>query len=185
MIKIDSLYTFLTRLSKREKTILYVTVFFVSVTLLDKLIISPIFYKINSLDAEIREKELSVKKDIRMLSQKDRIMAESAKYASFLSEHAKSEEEETTFILKEIENLANQSSVYLIDMKPGGIKSTGQSKEYIVNLSCEAQLEQITEFMYKIENSKELLTIEKYEIEPKSKESSIARCSMSISKISM
>jgi len=184
MIKIRSFYTFLSRLSKREKTVLYATVFFVSLTLLDRIIISPVFHRINSLDTEIREKELSVKKNMRILSQKDKIMAESAKYASFLNQ-AKSEEEEMTSILKELENLASKSSVYLIDMKPGGIKKAGQSKKYMINLSCEAQIEQLTEFMYDIENSKELLTIEKYQIGPKSKESSVAQCSMSISKISM
>ena len=44
-------------------------------------------------------------------------------------------------------------------------------------------MEQLVDFMYNIENSDKLLMIEKYQISPKSKESSVAKCAMSISKI--
>ncbi|MFA5147385.1 MAG: type 4a pilus biogenesis protein PilO [Candidatus Omnitrophota bacterium] len=182
--KIQELYAILSRMSKREKTILYAAAFFISLTLLDRMMISPIFNRISSLESEIKEKESNIKKSMRILSQKDKIMSESESYGSVFSQ-ANSEEEEMTSILKEIENLASKSSVYLIDMKPGGAKSAGSAKKYIINLSCEAQIEQLTQFMYDIENSSKLLTIEKYQIGPKSKESSVARCSMSISKISM
>jgi len=184
MLKIQALHTFLSHLSKRERNILYAAVFIVSLVLLDRLIIHPIYFKMESLGKEIREKESAVKKNLRIVSQKDRILAESAKYSSFLSA-SESEEEEVTSILKEIETIANKNSIYLSDMKPGSLKKMGDSKKYTVNLNCEAQMEQLTEFMYNIENSNKLLTIEKYEISPKSKESSIAKCSMSISKIAM
>jgi Tfp pilus assembly protein PilO len=182
--KLKTLYNFVARLSKREKIIFYVAISFVSLTLLDRLIISPIYSKIKSLNKEIQERESSIKKNLHILAQKDRISSEITKYASFLSS-AKSEEEETTSILKEIENLANKSSVYLVDMKPAGLKGIGTSKKYLINLNCEAQMEQLSDFMYNIENSNELLTIEKYQISPKSKESSVVKCSMSIAKIIM
>jgi len=182
MIKIKELYRILTRLSKREQFILYVAIFFIALTLLDRLIIEPIFSKMQELDKEIKEKESAIRRNAHILAQKERIASEVAKFSSFLG-ISKSEEEETTSFLKEIENLANKSSVYLVDMKPAGLKDMGSSKKYLVNLNCEAQMEQITDFMYNIENSNRLLTIEKYQISPKSKESSVAKCSMSISKI--
>jgi 23S rRNA A2030 N6-methylase RlmJ len=135
-----------------------------------------------SLDKEIREKELNIKKGLRILAQKDKVTSEIAKYASILSS-LKSEQEDVTPILKEIEILANKTSVYLVDMKPAGLKSSGTSKKYLINLECEAQMEQLTEFMYNIENSNKLLSIEKYQISPKSKESSVATCSMTIAKM--
>jgi Tfp pilus assembly protein PilO len=184
MIKIEAIYTFISHLSKREKAIFYATTFVVSLTLLDLLIIGPIFHRIGALDKEIRDKESNIKKSMHILSQKDKIMAESTKYTSFLSQQ-KSEEEEMTSTLKEVENLASKSSVYLIDIKPVGVKTAGTSKKYSVSIDCEAQIEQLTQFMYDVENSPELLTVEKYDMGPKSKESSVARCSMSISKISM
>jgi len=182
LVKIQALYAFLSRLSKREKLILYLSVFFVSLTLLDRLAISPISSKMRALDKEIQDKEAGIKRDIKMLAQKDRIAAESAKYNSFLDK-TKSEEEETSSLLKEIESLAGKSTVYLIDMKPGGVKEAGQSRKYLVSLNCEAQMEQLVDFMYNIENSLKLLIIEKYQISPKTRESSVARCSMTVSKI--
>lgn len=182
MIKLQSIQTLLTQLSKRERTILYGVVFFVSLTILDRLIVSPIASKLQSLDKETKERESNIRKNLRILAQKDRILAESSKYDSFFSS-AKTEEEETTVLLKDIENLANKNSVYLIDLKPAGSKDIGPSRKFMVTLNCEAQVEQLTSFMYAIENSDKLLTIEKYQISPKSKESSVARCSMSIAKI--
>jgi len=180
--KLQALYSFLAHLSKREKVIFYAAISFLSLTLLDRLIISPVYSKIKSLNEEIQEKESIIKKNLRILSQKDRISSETAQYASFLN-NAKSQEEEATSLLKEIEGLANKAGVYLVDMKPGGLKDKGLSKQYLINLNCESQMEQLAEFMYNIENSNRLLTIEKYQISPKSKESSVVRCSMSIAKI--
>jgi Tfp pilus assembly protein PilO len=156
----------------------------ICVILLWRLVVDPVFSKISSLDKDIRAKETQIKNDLRLLAYKDRILSAKTKYASFLS-MAQSEEEETASLLKEIEGMADKSSVYLIDMKPGGLKEAGGAKKYLVNLNCEAQVEQIIDFMYNVENSKKLLSVEKFQMTPKSKESSVARCSMTIAKIIM
>ena len=179
---LQQLYGALTHLSKRERLVLNVTVFFISMTLLDRLIINPISSKMRSLTQEIEGEKTVIKKNLRLVAQKEKIRQESEKYDSYVSS-SQSEEEEITSILKEIENLANKSSVYLIDMKPGGLKESAPARKYLINLNLESQMEQLTEFMYNIESSKSLFIIEKYQIGPKSKESSVAKCSMTISKI--
>jgi type IV pilus assembly protein PilO len=184
MFNLQKFTAFASRLSKREKLIVYFAIFFASLTVLDRFIINPISHKIKSLDNEIKEKELSIQSNSRILAQKDRILAEANKYSSFLSGNL-SEEEEITSLLKEIEAFASKSSVYLVDIKPASIKNIGSLKKYFINLNCEAQVEQLAEFMYNIESSNKLLTIERYEISPRSKDSSIAKCSMVISKIAM
>jgi Tfp pilus assembly protein PilO len=69
-------------------------------------------------------------------------------------------------------------------MKPSGLKEEkDNTKKYLVSLSCEGQMEQIMDFMYNVENSRKFLTIEKYQISPKTKESSVINCTMTISKI--
>jgi Tfp pilus assembly protein PilO len=176
--KIQAFYAFLGRLSKREKAIFYSAAFFVSLVALDRLAISPVIAKIKSLDNEIQEKETAIKKNLRIVSQKDRIQDEASRYSSFLG-GMKSEEEEMTSLLKEIETLANKGGVYLIDMKPAGLKDN----RYAVNVSCEGQMEQLVSFMYNIENSAKLLMIDKYQITPKSRESSVAKASLLVSKL--
>ncbi|PIQ86101.1 MAG: hypothetical protein COV73_05065 [Candidatus Omnitrophica bacterium CG11_big_fil_rev_8_21_14_0_20_43_6] len=40
----------------------------------------------------------------------------------------------------------------------------------MINLNCEAQMEQLVNFMYNMENSSSLLSIEKYQLAPKAKD---------------
>lgn len=182
MGKIHELYAAVERLSKREKMVLCCTVLVVSLTFVDRLLISPVSGKLRSLDKEIEDKETVIRNNFHIVALQDKITTESAKYDAF-SKSLQMGEEDVTSLLKEIENMANKSSVYLVDMKSGEFKNTGSSKKYVVTLNGEAQMEQIVEFMHAIESSDKLLTIEKYQISPKSKESSIAKCSMTISKI--
>jgi len=182
-LKIQALHDFLGHLSKREKFIFYAAAFFISVTILDRLIISPVSHKMAALNNDIKERENDIKKDLRILAQKDRILAETAKYKSFMGDSKSNDDEQVTSTLKEIEVIASQSSVYLVDMKPGNIKEVGTQKKILINLDCEAQMEQLVNFMYNIENSNSLLSIGKYQLSPKSKESSVAKCSISVYKV--
>ncbi len=183
--KPQDLYAAFNKMSARERTILYAVGIIVSIAVLDRLVVAPIAGKVSELDKEIRSKEAGIKKDLRIISQKDKIQNENARYGPLLS-GSKSDDEEVTAILREIERLSNKSSIYLVDMKPGGIKNVGPTtKKYLINLSCEAQMDQLIEFMFNVESSRKLLSIEKYQISPKTKQSSLAQCSMTISKMTM
>ncbi|MCX5692481.1 MAG: hypothetical protein NTX47_02165 [Candidatus Omnitrophica bacterium] len=184
MLNIKSISVFLSRLNKRERFIFYVVAIFLSIVLFERLMVNPIYSKIKSFNEEIKKREANINKSLRILAQKDRISAESREYSSFVTKGV-SEEEEFTSLLRDIEDLASKNSVYLVDLKPGGVKDVGSAKKYIVLLNCEAQMEQIVNFMFNIENSDKLLMIAKYQINPKSKESTVAQCSMTISKIVM
>lgn len=181
---IQQIYGGLSHLPKRQRFVLYFAASLVLLVVIDRLIIYPVSSRINSLNKEIDEKEAGIKRDLRILSMKDRIVNESSKYSSFFYS-AKSEDEENTILLKEVESLANRSSVYLIDIKPAGVREAGNAKKFLINLNCEAQMEQLVDFMYNIENSVQLLIIEKFQISPKSIESSVARCTMTVSKIAL
>jgi hypothetical protein len=170
----------LLKFSKREKAVFFITAFFVSLTFIDRLIIAPISLKIRSIDNGIVDSELAVRKNLRLLKYKDRILAERKKYESFLS-YVLDPEGEVTAILKEIENLASKSSVYLVELKPSSVKNESKSELHMFTLSCEAQIEQLIDFMYGIEGSSRLLSIEKYQISPKTKDSSLVKCNMTIS----
>jgi Tfp pilus assembly protein PilO len=181
-IKLQNFFSILAHLSKREKLILYGAIVFISLAFLDRMVISVASSKIKSLDKEIETKESEIKNYLKILAQKNRIEIQRANYSSYLGSE-KSENEEVTVFLKEIESLANKAEIYLIDMKPAGIKDQGSSKKFLVNLNCEGEMKQIAVFMYTIETSNKLLTIDKYQISPKSKDSSLAKCSMVISKL--
>jgi hypothetical protein len=183
LFNLQAFQAFLGRLSKKDRIIFYIAVFIISLLILDRAIISPVFSKIQSLNKEIQDQQASIKKNLRILAQKDRILAQSSKYNSFVGDSKLSDDEQITMVLKELESLANKSSVYLVDMKPGTIKESGSSKKILINLNCEAQMEQLVDFIYNMENSDSLLSIDKYQLVPKAKESSVAKCSISVYKV--
>ena len=180
-MNIQSIVSFVSRLSKRERTIFYATVFVISLVLLDRLVLSPILSKINELDTTIRSEEEAIKQSLLIVTQEDRIATESKQYVSYLSE-PQGEEKELTAFLKEVENIAKKSSVYLVDIKPAGSNVDGIATRYFVKLNFEAQMEQVLHFFYSITNHEQLLKIEAYEISPKSEGGSVVTCSTSISK---
>jgi len=179
---IKSLVSFVSRMSKRERTIFYATVFIVGTLLLDRMVLTPIFSKIKQLDETISHQEETVEQSLIIVTQEKRIEAESSRYASYLNE-PQTEEKEITAFLKEVENIAKRSSVYLIDIKPSGKDVDGVSTRYFVKLNFEAQMEQVFHFFYNITNFKQLLKLESYQINPKSEGSSIVVCEASISKV--
>ena len=181
---IKRLFNLFSRLSKRERLVLYAASFFIALVLLDRLVMGPILFKIKSLNQEIQSQKSFIKRNLHILAQKERIRKEVNIYASYVTA-AQSQEEETVFLLKEIEEIANESSVYVIDIKSAGFEKEGILKKYLVKINCEAQMEQLIHFFYDVESSNKLLQIEKYDMRPKTEGSSVLRCALSISQVVM
>ena len=170
------------KLSKREKAILGGTMLVVGFLLTDKLIIGPTLRDMMSLDQRIRDEETAIKKSLHVLLRKDQIITEGKQFASFSVDAKQNSEEEMTALLKEIEAIADQASVSLLYVRPGNIKEDSGIRKFYATLECEAEMEQIAGFLHRIENSTKLLQADKYELQPKSKESGISRCSMTVVK---
>jgi len=171
--------SFLAKLSKREKSVLYLAVAFIAVASLDRLILGPIFSKLKLLDERIKVEQELIRKNSRILAEKDRVRAAIEALSSY-SRKVASQEEEIAFLLGAVEKLARKTSLYIVDMKPLGMQEDAVSRRYTVDLNCEAQMEQIVNFMHEVENSPELFIVESFNISPKSKDSSIAKVNMRI-----
>jgi len=180
-LNISKWVAFFNRLSKREKLIAIAAFGVVFVLVTDQLVVRQILKSLNSLDQQAKDLESNIKKSIRMLSQKERMLAEIEKYKVF-SVETKSSEEETVALLKHIEELANQSSVNLLYAKPAGSKPDEAVKKFIVTLECEGQMAQMIKFFYEIENSTLLLKIDKFTFQPTSSGSSVVKCGATISR---
>ncbi len=176
--KIVALYQ---KLSKRERAILLGVFVILGFLVTDRMIIGPVFQKMAALDLQIRDEETTIKKSLHILLRKQQIAAENRQFVVF-SVDSQNPEQEMTVLLKEIENIANRSSVNLLYEKPANTKEDGRIKKYYATLECEAQMAEITSFFHNVENSTKLLQIEKYSIQPKGKQSSIAHCSVTISR---
>ncbi|MDD5745889.1 MAG: GspMb/PilO family protein [Candidatus Omnitrophica bacterium] len=173
---------FMARLSKREKTVLTLSVIFVLLALLDRAVLHPIIEKITSFEQEIKDTEYVMTKNLKILQQRRRIEREEKKFASYLIP-ARSDEEETAALLREIENYARTAAVYLVDLKPAGVESDGVTKKFSISVSCESELEQLIRFMHSIESSDVLMQVGAFSLSPKSKQSSVTKCELLIYKI--
>ena len=178
--KLQDLYN---RLKPREKKVLFFTFIVVSTLIIDFFVVEPVHRNLGLLSKDIREEENAIRKSLHVLVQKDRIIAEGKEFMAY-SVEAKNPEEEMVGLLKEIQTMAEHASVSLLYVKPAsGTGKEGEGiKKYYATLELEAQMEQIASFFHTAESSTKLLKIERYEIQPKTKDSSIARCAMTISK---
>lgn len=167
--------------SKRERLILWFTLIAIGGLLVDRLVAEPVIGKLASLDQAIRDEQIAAKKSLHVLVQKDRIQTESKAFSSY-SVEAKDPEQEMTSLLKDIETLAEQASVSVLYVKPATVKEEKGTKKYMATLESESEMEQVASFFHSVESSNQLLKIEKYDITPKSKDSSIAHCTITISR---
>ena len=74
---------FISKLSDQEKKILYITAGFVLLAILDRVFFGPVMVNLKELDADIRQQENIIKRDLRFLSYKDRILKENETYSVF------------------------------------------------------------------------------------------------------
>jgi len=175
---------FISRLSKREKTVLYVSAVIVLLAVVDRAVLHPIIHNMKSFEEEIRKTEYDMTKNLKILQQRRRIEEEEKRYSSF-AVRAHSVEEATATLLREIENLASVSSVHLIDLKPAGVTSEAEVQKFLINVNCEAAMEKLISFMYSVENSDILMQIGAFTISPKSKASGVKRCELLVYKIAI
>ena len=177
----NKLSDFYLKLSKTERKVMWLAAFLVGLCFTDRVIVLPVVTTLSNLNVNIREQESAIKKSMNVLLHKDGIIAESHEYMSY-SVEAKNPEEEMVGLLKEVEATAEKSGVSLMYVKPASTKDEKGIKKYYCTLECEAPMEQVATFFHDIESSTKLLKIEKYQIQPKSKESSTARCTITIYK---
>ena len=172
---------FYAKRSPSERRILAAALLIVGLAFVDRVIILPVLTSLASLNQSIREQETAVKKSMNVLLHKESILAESREYMSY-SVEAQNPEEEMVALLKEIESVAVNSGLNLIYVKPGTLKEDKETKKYYSNLECEGSMEQVATFFHGLEGSTKLLKIEKYTIQPKNRDSSTARCTVSVYK---
>lgn len=173
---------FIARLSKREKMVLTVSVIAILLAVLDRGVLHPIIEKMKSFEEEIRVTEIEMAKNTKILQQRSRIEKEEKIYASF-NVGARSAEEITASMLKEIETIGGTTGVFIVDLKPSGNATEGIVKKFAVNVSCEADMDQLVSFMYLVEKSDTLMQVGAFSVSPKSKQSFVNRCDLLIYKI--
>lgn len=176
--KITAIYV---KLSRREKFMFFGALGAMMVLFTQYFVLQPALEKVLAISSKIGVQEVTIKKSFQILLRKEQIQKEGKQFEGF-SVEGRSQEEEMTSLLKDIESLADRSSVTLMFVRPGTIKEEVGVVKYTASLECEAEMPSVANFFHSIENSKKLLQVDKYDIQPKSKDSTVTRCAMTVSK---
>lgn len=176
---------FLHKLSNKEKIGLIAAIVVIALTIIDRLVISPIGDRARRLNQEIKFSETKLSRDLRNINNKGLIESEYKKYKNYVKRTSASDEEDVANILGEIEGLARSSGVSLVDIKPQVPKKSDFYKEYVVEVEVEGSMEQVVTFLHDLNNSIQLLRAVKFRIGLKDRESSVIKASLQVTKISI
>jgi len=183
MINISFITNYIKKFTPKEKNLFYVSVVFVFLALLSRLVIFPAINKMSDLEKEIKETNLNIEKDFRFLSHKEKISKAAKKFESYSGEEG-TPDDEFNSLMKLVDTFAKKNSIGILSRKPTGFTTEGFEKKYSIQIECQGTMPQLMDFFYSIESAPSLLMIESFVISPQSEESSVARCrNMIISKI--
>jgi hypothetical protein len=152
---------FISGLTVSEKKILTIAALFVLFALFDRLLVGPSLGRMKELDDSIAKEEDVIRQNMRFLGYRERIVKDAATFKDFYTKDIRSEEEVTADFLKKLELMGTQSSVELSKIAPAAPEYQKHYVKYFVTMDCSGTLENITAFVYAINNSKELVKVEK------------------------
>lgn len=171
-------------LNKREKLILALTLTAAGLRLIYNLGVMPYINKINSLDKEILNLKSKITKTKGLLGKKTEINQELQDYAGSIMENNNlPSQQQCARILMEIERFAAQSKARISDIKPLPVKEGEYFQELVIQLKIESGIKELSEFLYKVRGSKEILNIENLQINVKSSDSELLDTLLEIHKI--
>jgi Tfp pilus assembly protein PilO len=174
--------SFWNKLSQKEKIGLSFALGVMLIACLDRLIINPIRSRFQQIEQQIRISEKQLGHDLRNVHLKEQIEEEFEKYVEYV-ERSGSDEEEVAKILGEIESLARQSQVYLVDVKPQTPKTIDFYKQYAVEIETEGEIDAIMTFLHHINTSRQLLRAEKLRLSVNEDDKNILKSSILITKV--
>lgn len=176
---------FMSKLSDKEKKVLYITILIVGLAALDRLLIAPGLESLKSSNDEIAKQEKIIKADLRVLNNKENINAREEVYSKFYQDKVEANDVVNRGLLSTIERIATKSKITITKSNPTDIKKQKRTIEYYANLDCTGGLENMISFMHAINSSDDLLKIIRFDLLPKKGTENEVSASMSVVKLVM
>jgi hypothetical protein len=153
-------------LTRREKLILYITAGVIVFALTYNYLIAPFAQKNAALNKRIILAGGKLNTYRRLLAQKDYLRE---KYNKLYSSFKASGREEDTLVgaLSQLEGLAKEAGIYIVDIRPQVSAGINPQEEVIISLKAEGAIEGYLKFIYSIEHSALLLKIKKIQLSVK------------------
>jgi Tfp pilus assembly protein PilO len=160
------------KLKKNETLLVYAVAGLVGLLFVPRVIFGPFHEKLAGLTRDVVLEEARLKKGTNLEAKKNEIVKEYEKYATYFSLQGFSDEEVVANLLKEIEQISRSSGLTILDMKPQKeVKSDKFSKQYLISVKAEANMQKLVKFLFELQSSQLLFSVEKMSVAPKSEES--------------
>ena len=162
-------------LSKREKYIFIIAVFFIGSALLYNLVLEPGFKKWRAANAEIAAKSARINIGIRLLERRNAIIQEYNRYAKSTKN--------ISAVLSYVENLSDSLGIRTSNIKPGQGIEKGLYKEYYIELQIEGRFPEIIKFLSELVKLPNLLTLKKCDFRSSPENPAIFKGTIILSKL--
>ena len=169
------------KLNKKEKIIASVFAVFLILFLLYKGILIPFLNRLKTIDTKLNGNEKKLAEFIYIDLQRKNILETYDKVKSYI-EIGKTEEDALAVIMKEIEEMAKNCDVSLLNMKPetAAEKTELAYKTKKANLSIEGFQKNIIKLLYKLENSHYPLSIEELDFKVKDRDAGLMEADLDV-----
>ncbi|MDP3730002.1 MAG: hypothetical protein Q8R14_00555 [Candidatus Omnitrophota bacterium] len=173
---------FINNFNKRERYLAFATLSIVSIALVYVFIIDPITAKWRDLNSQIRSKVNTLKKDSMLAANQKTIKSEYAKLSKRGSP-LKTKDQEAAEILTFIESVSKNDACVIVNIKPVDIRDAVSHKEMLIDVTIEANMAQLSKFLYDIENPREnLIDIKRFSVSSKYGQTGVLKSTLLISK---
>jgi Tfp pilus assembly protein PilO len=150
----------LSKFSKREQSMVIMTVAITAATLSYVFIVEPIMEAYATIDRKIKTYTVKIQKGQSLLMREEVILAQYKKYADLIRP-ALTDEEEIAAMLKVIEEIASQNQIQITNIRPQPVREGEFYKELIFELSAESDVRQLGKFIYEIQGSGNILRVKR------------------------
>lgn len=152
---------FISKLNPWQRKLLFAASIILMAVLFERLLLAPSLSRIKQIDDTIAKQEILIKEDLKFLENKDVVQNEVAVFKDYYTRDVKGEDEVIASFLKQVELLGTQSNVQLSKISPAGHDYQKDYLKYFVTIDCSGSFEKVTNFIYTVNNSKDLLKVEK------------------------
>ncbi len=152
---------FYTKLSPKEKNMAHIAGGFILIALFANLFLYPFISKLESLNQDIAENKDGLTRDSHFLKHREKILKEREVFSVYQTDDAKAEEQIIADFLKAIELLASEAKINLSKLNPAEVTPKKGYVEYYANLECDGRLQDVAQFLHKIDSTPNLLRVEK------------------------
>jgi hypothetical protein len=169
------------KIKKREKIIFFVVLGLIIIFLLEKLVFSNFRKKMRELSKKIKVQETAIRKSLSIKKSKDKIIQDYKDYAKFIITETQDRDIIARF-LKEMEKITQDSGLSVVNLAPEEkLTETPEYKAYRANLRLEGTMEQLLNFLNKIQNSTLLIKMDKLNLVSKDEQASALRIDLTVS----